>query len=480
MRRCPYACRRAAWSAAVAGLALALGACVAVQVPKLPTSDLPAHWRNAAALGARPDLTGWWRQFNDPRLDALVARALADNPGVAQATWNLRAARALEAGAGSAFKPAFTFRTDEQSNTANTASYFQAGFDATWEIPLFGRAGAGGRVAAANAGAAEAELQSARVSLVAEVVREYLQLRAAQHQEAVLAGAAHAARRKLALVRGQERLQLATRIEVEAASTGAEEAAGRVADPRVAVARSAQSLAVLLGRSEPDPAWLAPTAQPRLALTDVAPLPADLLRTRPEIRYAETQVLHAAGELGIATADLYPRLALGGGLSASAQVIGHTDLGKFHTIGGLGPFITIPLFHGHELRAQRDARADQLQAALSGYRKAVLAGAAQVETSLATLQAARSRVTHADAAVASSERGLGLTRKLQGRGEADRLNVVAAELALSQVQLAQVDARLQRGLAFVGLYKALGGAPLPQSDIAARGAAAITAGDPGP
>lgn len=459
-----------AWAAAALGLVL--GACASVQVPKLPTGELPAHWRNAPALGEAPDLTGWWRHFGDPRLNALVEAALAGSPDVAQAVWNLRAARALEETAGGAYKPSLAFRTDEQSNAANTANYFQAGFDATWELGLFGRAAANARIAAAGTSAAAAELRSARVSLVAEVVREYLQLRAAQRQEALLEAAARLARRRLALVRGKERLQLATRIEVEAAVTESEQADAQLADPRTAVATAAQTLALLLGRSEPDPAWLEPAAQPRLEHVNVASLPANLLRTRPEIRYAETQVLKAAGELGMAEADLYPSLSLAGGLTFAAQIVGHTNLGKFHGIGGIGPFINIPLFGWGERNAQRDARDDQLQAALAAYRKAVLEGAAQVEIGLATLHDTGERLGHADAAVASAERSLDLSRKLQAREQADRMNVVAAELALGQVELARVQARLQRGLAFVALYKALGGAPLPPADAAAPTAAA--------
>lgn len=461
-----FPCRSLSRALIVAIAGLALGACVAVRVPKLPTGELPAHWRNAPALGEKPDLTGWWRHFGDPRLNALVETALKDNPDVVQAVWNLRAARALEGAAGDKFKPSLAFRTDEQSNTANTANYFQFGFDATWEIGLFGRRGANGHIARANTGVAEADLQSARVSLVAEVVREYLQLRAAQREEALLDAAARTSKRKLALVRVRERLQLASQIDVEQASTQAEEAEEQLADPRAAIAKAAQALALLLGKSEPDPAWLASGSPPHLEDVDVVSVPANLLRTRPEIHYAEMQVVKAAGELGVAKADLYPSLTLGGGLSYSARIVGRTSLGKANGIGGIGPFINIPLFNWGRLRAQRRARDDQLKAALTAYRKAVLAGAAQVEDALATLHAADQRLKHADAATHATHRSLLLSEKLHALDEADQTNLATAELALGHQQLAQVQARLQRGLAYVALYKALGGAPLPPVDTA--------------
>ena len=203
----------------------ALAACVSVQVPKLPAGDLPAHWRNASPqLGAKPDLTGWWKHFDDPQLDALVDAALRDNLDVQQAALKLRAARALEDASAASFRPHLAFNTIEQPNPQNTASYFQAGFDATWEFGLFGRADASGHIAQADTGEAQAALQSARVSLVAEVVREYLQLRAAQRSEALLETAARAAQEKVELLRVQERLQLASRLEVEQGTVAAAKA----------------------------------------------------------------------------------------------------------------------------------------------------------------------------------------------------------------------------------------------------------------
>lgn len=444
-------------------LGAALGACVSVEVPKLPAGDLPAHWRNASPeLGAKPDLTGWWKHFDDPELDVLVEQALRDNLDVQQAAWKLRAARALEEASATTFKPKLAFNTLEQPNAENTASYFQAGFDASWELGLFGRGDANAHLAAANSGAAEAELQSARVSLVAEVVREYLQLRAAQRSEALLGAAAEATQRKLELLRVQERLQLAPRLEVEQAAVTAAKAAAQLADPQAAIAQHAQALALLLGKSEPDPAWLAAKPLPRLAAGNVDSLPADLLRTRPEIRYAETEVLKAAGELGIARADMYPRFALGSSLTFAALVKGQTHLGDVNNSFAIGPIINIPLFDWGQRRAVLDAREDQLQAALLAYRQAVLRGAAEVESDLASLHASAQKVRHADAASTASQGSMDLSEKLWSLGQADGLQLADAQLALTESELDREQARLAHGLAFVALYKALGGAPLPK------------------
>jgi len=307
-------------------------------------------------------------------------------------------------------------------------------------------------------------LQSARVSLVAEVVREYLQLRATQRSDALLAAAAQIAQKKVELLRVQERLQLASRLEVQQGVAAAAKAEARQDEPHAAVVQHAQALALLLGKSEPDPAWLAPKPLPKLANGNVESVPADLLRTRPEIRYAETQVLQAAGELGIAKADLYPRLALGSSLTFAALVKGRTRLGDVNNTFSIGPIINIPLFDWGQRHAVRDAREDQLQAALLAYRQAVLQGAAEVESDLATLHASGQRLQSADATAGASREGLALSEKLQSLGQADGLQLADARLALTESELDREQARLAHGLAFVALYKALGGAPLPATD----------------
>jgi NodT family efflux transporter outer membrane factor (OMF) lipoprotein len=451
-----------------AALCVVLAACASVAVPTLPTGALPTQWQHAPALGAAPDLTGWWRHFHDPALDRLVAAALGANPGVPQARLKLRAARALEDASAAGSRPQLAFNTIEQPNAENTASYIQAGFDASWEFGLFGRASANGHLAAGETSAAAADLQSARVSLVAEVVREYLGLRAAQRSAALLASAAAAARAKLALLRVRQRLQLASRLEVDAGVTAAARADAALVDPRDAVTRHAYALAVLLGKSEPDPAWLAPAPLPRLGDEQIRSLPADLLRTRPEIHHAEAEVVKAAGELGIAEADLYPRFALGSSLTFAARVISNKHIGDVHPAFAIGPIINIPLFDWGARRAVRDARDDELHVAVLAYRQAVLEGAAEVETDLAAQAASGQRLRHVDAADGAAQDALRLSRRLRGLDQADGLTVADAELAASDAGLDQVKARLAHGLAFVALYKALGGAPLPPATGADR------------
>lgn len=444
--------------AANAGLA----ACAGVVVPPLPREDLPAAWRNAERTGARaPDLHGWWKSFNDPRLDALVAGALHDNLDVQQATLRLRAARALASASGAPYRPQLAFRTLSTPTPQADADYFQAGFDAEWELGLFGRAQAGERIAAAQADSARAQLQAARVSLVAEVVRAYLQLRGSQQREMLASDAARAMQRKLALTQTRERLRLASALEVERAKADAAAAQAALSEPRAEIAQAVQSIALLLGRNAPPADLLTAEPLPELAQPGFDAVPADLLRTRPEIARAQADVLQAAGELGVAHADRLPRIGLGGAITWAARASG-VRLGSVNQTSGIGPVLDIPLFDWGMRAAAEHARKDELDAALLAYRQAVLQGAAEVESALAALHNARDRAMQARAAADALQRGQMLTSKLRTLGQADDLDVTDARLALSKALLEQEQAQEAQEIAYIALYKALGGAPLPE------------------
>lgn len=439
-----------------------LAACASVPVPRLPGDDLPATWRNAVrqSKAPAPDLRGWWKTFGDPQLNALVDHALHDNLDVRQAALHLRAARELEGVSSAAYKPQLAFRTLSTPTPQADADYFQAGFDAEWELGLFGRAQANQRIAEAEAESAAADLQSARVSLVAEVARAYLQLRGAQNREQSLQTLADASQRKLHLTTVREHLRLASRLEVEQAHAESARAQAALAEPRMDIARYSQTLALLLGRSEPPSGLLEAEPMPTLAQTGMASVPADLLRTRPEIVRAQAKVLKAAGELGIAHADRFPRIGLGGAITWASKVHG-VSLGNSNHIAGIGPVIDIPLFDWGMRAAAEHARDDELKAALLAYRQSVLQGASEVETALAALHEGRLGLQNADEAADALQRGAQLGATLRKLGQADDLDVAEANIAAAKAEVAAEQAREREDIAFIALYKALGGAPLP-------------------
>ncbi len=444
--------------------ALMLGGCHSLAtIPSLQPA-VPAQWRNAGAIdvdrnAARaPDLDGWWRAFDDAQLEALVALALTDNLTVAQAQSRLLAARALARSSRGEFRPNIRAGTLSAADPDAATSYLQGNIDAQWELNLFGRGQSTRWVARASVDSATADLQSARVSLVAEVVRDYLALRSAQQQIALVGQIANAQRERRALTQRRRVLGLAADAELARADAELAQADAALTDPRLRADASAQQLALLCGRPEPQPALLAAAPVPRLTAAAPATLPADLLRTRADIRHAESAVLMAAGELGIAKADLYPRLSLAGAITESTTTAG----GKFgfgRAVYSIGPVVDIPLFDWGARRARVTAKDAELSAAVYGYRETVLEAIAETETALATWHAQRTRAASLQLAVAARERdmrGIAHSRRL---GLADGMDQAVVGIALSQIRLELLDADQAQALAYVALYKALGGAP---------------------
>jgi NodT family efflux transporter outer membrane factor (OMF) lipoprotein len=442
----------------------ALAGCAVAPLPHLP-DETPARWQQAevAAPAAAVDLRGWWKAFNDPQLDRLVEAALNDNLSIAQAGLRIESARALDQHHQAAFLPQFGFRTYAEPTPDSSASYFQAGFDAKWEFGLFGRSQSGARVSAGDLGIAEAEAQAARVSVVAEVVRSYVELRAAQRRRVLLARLSEAAQTRRALTATRESLRLASATDVANANAQAGAAQAALAGPDAEIVRARRQLSALLGRNgAADGIALDPAApMPDVSAIAIDTLPADLVRTRPEIRRAEFDVLKKAGELGLAHADRFPRVGLGGALTYASKVIGHTRLSDAAGLVTFGPAIEIPLFDWGARHAVEQARDADLKASLLAYRQAVLDGIAEVESALAALHAQAERVALLARNVAALDEALKGAGTLQRLGLADRTDLVAATAAKVDGEIALAQARQERSLAFIALYKALGGAPLP-------------------
>lgn len=449
----------------LACLCTALCGCASAPLPSLD-APVPVRWQHGTGANAEPptDLTGWWHAFGDAQLDALVDRALANNLDVAQAVEHLRAARAIHRSDDRRFLPQLHAKTEDAIDPDASASFFVAGFDALWELNLFGRGTAVQRRAQGELGEAAADLRAARVSLVAEVVRSWLELRAAQQQEQWLAQIRDTHRLQLDRAQVRQRLHLAGTVEVEQAVAALDQAELALTEPRETVNASAQRLAVLLAQAEPDPRWLDPGPLPSLGRWRLAATPADLLRSRPEILRAQAAVLRAAGDAGIARADRYPNIAIGGSLVWSTNLTTHRRTND-NALVSIGPVIDIPLFDWGMRAAQAHASDHELRASVLAYRQAVLQGAAEVETALAQLQRRDEDEHHCAAALAALTQVEGVMRKRVALHLASPAEQADSRIARDQAAMALDEARTRRSLAFVALFKALGGAPLPAGEM---------------
>ena len=449
--------------AAVVALCLAcLSACSPkLTLPDVP-KDVPSTWRNATQthddrLGPAPDLQSWWRALGDAQLDHLIDTALHDNLTVAQAGYRLQAARALAQQSKKEFRPGLSFQTLSLPEPSSKRSYFQAGFDAIWELGLFGRSRGSAEIAQADIGAAEVGINAARVSVAAEVARTYVELRAAQSRAAMFDQLTQLRQKKVDLAQVQLRTETGSALDLERARAELAQHSAQLVEPRQAIVQAQQALAVLLAQTEPGAEILAAAPQPVLADVAFAGAPADLLRTRPEIQRAEQDVLHAAGELGVAKADLYPKLALGGSLTFSTFVAGDIDrAGK--GVPAIGPLIQMPLFDWGQRRDVVVARNANLGVAMLAYRQTVLEGIGEAESAIAQLENQRVRVTADEASLAALTASDRSVATLQTLGLADGTEVVTVQSGVLQARIELSNAQRDQALAYIAMYKAFGGA----------------------
>lgn len=412
-------------------LALLLAACQTVTPPDPASAaqpETPTAWRNAPASVAVPgefraapaDLRSWWRALDDARLDALIERALAQNLSLAQAEARIRQSRTLLGHAGDAYLPSLRLFTGNAESADSRMAFFQYGLDASWEISLFGRRDGELRLAQAQLGTAEASAQAVRVSLVAEVARTWVELCAAHRALALQRQTVTLDQQRTALV--QERHTLGLSSAAEAAQARARQAreAAQLPLRQLDIEQTAQRLALLLGQTSPDAAWLngdgrLPHPGEQIALDAV---PADLLRTRPDILLAETEVLRAASELGIARSQLYPRLTIGAGYLMSTLINGSNFFKGSDTHGSFyaGPIIDLPLFDWGRRQALARAQDEALQAALLGYRQSVLTAVAETENALSALARQQQRTVQLHRALVEGEQQRKAQRTLRGLG----------------------------------------------------------------
>jgi len=452
----------------MAVLSITMHGCTRLQIPLLQR-DVPATWHHIshsqhAVSVPQPDLKNWWRAFADQELEKIVINALRSNLDLQQSVGRIRAARALGQYISNKLKPSLTFRTDSTPYPGVDTSYFVAGFDATWELGIFGSHNSEILGAQSKLNLALAETQAARVSVVAEVVRTYIKLRNTQQKLVLLNNLARTKKILLTLVRIRQTLGFASMVDVSRSEGGYTESLVSISQIREIEEKSLQQLAVLLGYTEPDPIWRKLGSLPTISSFHIESEPADLLRTRPEIRYAEENALLAASRLGLAKADLYPKISLGGGISVATRING-LSMGAPTQIFSIGPQIDIPLFNWGARRAIVSARDTELSAALLAYRQAIVVGVAEVESALTSLQHKQYQVQREKQRVGVLMRFAKKTKSLWDLQLANRYDWATAHMAVDEARLDQFDAKYAESIAFISLYKALGGAPPLPHDV---------------
>ncbi|WP_366658323.1 efflux transporter outer membrane subunit [Fodinicurvata sp. EGI_FJ10296] len=409
----------------------------------------------------------WWTVFDDPILNRLVTGALPDNPDVMVARSRLREARALARQDRAGLFPTFDFGATGEGRSnigldptapADNTGLFDAGFDAAWEIDLFGRARRSAEAADAGAQAAQARLAGVLVSLTAEVATAYIDLRSAQATLAVVDESIDLQRHTRDLVHEQMVVGVASPLDADRAEAALLRLQAGRPSIRAEIDRAINRLAVLSGRP---PGTMNPTlANPQpIPAASAAPdpgVPADLLRQRPDLRAAEQDIEQAAAGLDVAVADLYPRLSIPGSISISATGLGTGSIVQT-VVSSLSAVLSVPLFDGGRRRAAVDAAEEQAHQALFTYRRTLLLALEEVETALVEHREASDRLDILERTLDTTARATNrATARFQG-GMADFLEVLDAQRERVEIARERAQARADAARAVVRLHKAIGG-----------------------
>jgi NodT family efflux transporter outer membrane factor (OMF) lipoprotein len=408
----------------------------------------------------------------------LVDGALSGNPSVEEAFYRVRAARALARADDALRFPQATPRAGievtsriagsaaglneageaEGQGARRTVGVGQAGIDTTWEIDLFGRLASQVRAAERGAEASIEELEAIRTTLAADVVRTYVELRGAQRRRAVVMADIAARRQLLELVESQKAAGLAGEFDFQRASATFEAARARLPVAEIAIDSTLQRLATLVGqpKANTDLRRVGSTI-PALPLPG-ATLPADLLRTRPDVRRAEKAILQRAALADVAYAELFPRLTLGGTIEVRGNVLAMPIAGTPVTISG-GPGVSIPLFDWGQRRASLDAREAELEEAIAAYRRTVLGAVEDVEVALASVSQGARRVDRLRTASEAARRALSTAQQLYREGAIGLTERLQAETDLRQAEFDLAEASEAYAISVVTLHRSLGAGP---------------------
>lgn len=423
----------------------------------------------------------FWKAFDDPQLTALIEEALEANHDIRIALARLREARALRGEARLDFAPTVTeqaahveSRASERSVPAGSGfardqDYYETSFDAWWELDFFGRVRRGVEAASAEVQAAEADVYSKQVSITAEVARNYFELRGAQARLEVAQRNAQNQQESVRLTTARLEAGRGTQLDVSRAQAQLSATLGSIPDLEAQITSATLRLAVLAGR-EPQSLMTQLAAHedlPALPRTVNIGTPEMLLRRRPDIVAAERQLAASTARIGVAVADLFPRITFVGRWGFDA--VDSSDLGNSASeTYAFGPSIQWAAFDLGRVRQrikQREAAAD---AALARYEQAVLRALEETDASLTSYAKALVKQEHLRASAEASLQAASLARVRFENGATDFLTVLDAERSALQAEDALAQSRTQTATALLAMYKALGGGFRPLSQTAAR------------
>lgn len=456
--------------APAAALLLLLGACSLappLKVPEVPTAVAYKElgpWTQAQPADRLPR-DSWWTLYDNAELDSLEQRLIAGNPTLAAAAANYAQAKALSEQARAGLFPTLGVNAGAErvhnslnAPVANAGRYYDdyiVGAGVSYEFDLWGQIRNEVRAGEANAAASAADLENARLSLTAELLQDYIQLRSLDHQSAILEDTVEAYAHALSITKQRHDAGIAPGLDLAQAQTQLDSARSQASQILVQRALTEHAIAALLGVSA-STFSLKPAIVP-IDLPQVpSGLPATLLERRPDVAAAERRMMAANAEIGVARAAYFPSLTLGaqGGFQSTSVA---NLLSAPSTFWALGPSALLSVFDGGLRRAQVAQARAVFDASAADYRGTAVAAFQQVEDSLAALNHYHDAALQEAAAVEAAQRTLNLSMALYKQGATDYLTVVTSQTALLQAHLQALNLETLQLTASVDLVRALGG-----------------------
>jgi len=453
-------------------LTLVLGACSfapPLKTPQIPTADAYKElgsWTQAQPADRLPR-DSWWRLYENTELDGLEKRLIEGNPTLAAALANYAQAKAVSDQARAGLFPAVALngsveRARESVNapliTRLTPHYYDDNIlsgSVSYELDLWGQIRNEVAEGEANAAASAADLENARLSLIAQLVDDYIQLRNLDHESDILDQTVQAYSRALGLTEQRHNAGIAPGLDVSQAQTQLDAAQSQAAQTLAQRALMEHAIAALLGVSASTF-----TIKPQIvniALPQIpSGVPATLLQRRPDIAAAQRRMIAANANIGVARAAYFPTLTLGGQGGYQSTAFSNW-LAAPSSFWAIGPNAVLSVFDGGLRRAQVAQARAQFDSSAANYRSTVISAFQQVEDDLATLNHYHDAAAQEKAAVDAAQRTLDFSMVLYKQGATDYLTVVTSQTALLQNQLQALELDTQQLRASVDLIRALGG-----------------------
>ncbi len=460
-------------------LALSVGCVSARTIPPAPAVAVPAAWQHAAepagvsATGVREDLSCWWLRLDDATLSGLIDMAMKASPDLRSARAKLREARASRGLAGKDLLPSVTATVSSSRsrssqggevaggqglNIPGTQNLYGAGFDASWEPDIFSATSSAVRAAQADLEISEADLQSAQVSLAAEVARNYVELRSYQAHLKIAHDNFTSQGEILDLVTWRAQAGLVSELDVQQSRTTVEQTRATIPAIEASVAELEHRLAVLTGQPPTALSQLlaAPAEIPKVPDHLAVGIPADTLRQRPDVRGAEWKLAAATARVDQARAALYPTLSLSGSLgleSLTLHGLTGSDAVNHSVLGSLAA----PIFDRSRLKLQIKVKGAVQEQALAAYESTILSALEDAENALVSLANARQRRAALTNAAQAAQAAAALARSRYTAGLVAYSTVLDTERTLLSVEDDLKTSEADGTLAVIQLYKALGG-----------------------